>query len=100
MEILFLNLLNLLDSNIYTPLLNAFNNNDIIINFIDFVNSLLVALFGNDSLITIENFTAAITITLLIICLAIIINLVVYIYTMFTSLFSDINLNKKKRGKK
>lgn len=99
MKELFENLFNLLKLNLYDPLNQVLSENEIFNEFIDFINNLLVAIFGNTSIITSSNIIGLTTIIILILILTIIINLVLFIYNIFEDTFKEINLTKKRRKK-
>lgn len=99
MKELFENLFNLLKLNLYDPLNQVLSENEIFNEFVNFINNLLVALFGNTSTITASNLIGLTTIIILILILMIIINLVLFIYNIFEDTFKEINLTKKRRRK-
>lgn len=68
---------------IYWPILQSFEESDVIHNILSGFNSLLEALFGNPSTITIEELAAFIALIFLIIVIVIIVNALNYFMKMF-----------------
>lgn len=99
---LFQNLLNLLKINIYDPLIEAFTNNEIINNFIDFVNKVFSSIFQNSIDLNINNIVSLIAVILLIVVVIIIVNFFIFSFEFIKELLmmDEATPSKKRKGRK
>lgn len=79
----FEDLLKIINNEVYDPISSALINSDWFNEVVNFINNLLIALFGNTSQITINQLASIISITFLIIVIVIIVKCIIE----FTKIF-------------
>lgn len=79
----FENLLKIINNEVYEPISSALINSDWFNEVVNFINNLLIALFGNNSHITINQLAAIISITFLIIVIVIIVKCIIEFIKIF-----------------
>jgi hypothetical protein len=87
-------LLKLFENELYWPIFNAIESTEWARNFVDFINNVLAALFGHQSLISIEMFTAALTFIIFLTLVIIVINL---FKNLFNFTIDNLQFKKKRR---
>ena len=97
------NLLNLLKTELYDPLYNAFIDNQLMNNVLNIINKILNAIFklwNNENVIelTISDISTILTITVLILLLYVVIKLFVQMFRAITDSINDIK-PKQERSK-
>lgn len=95
------NLLNLLIAELYNPIYNAFINNELINNVINLINKVLnsiIKLWNNDNVIelTISDLSTALTISVLILLLYVVIKLFVHMFNAITESINDIKPKQER----
>ena len=95
------NLLNLLKTELYDPLYNAFIDNELINNVLSIINKILNAIFkfiNNENVIeiTISDISTALTIIVLVLLLYVVIKLFVQMFRAITDSINDINPKQER----
>lgn len=95
------NLLNLLKTELYDPLYNAFIDNQLIKNVLSIINKILNAIFklwNNENVIelTISDISTILTITVLILLLYVVIKLFVQMFKAITESINDIQPKQER----
>lgn len=95
------NLLNLLKTELYDPLYNAFIDNELIKNVLNIINKILNAIFklwNNENVIeiTISDISTILTITILILLLYVVIKLFVQMFKAITESINDIKPKQER----
>lgn len=93
----FIKLWELLEINVFEPLSSSLNGFQWVNNILAFISNLLTTIFNYEIVINHDHVAAAITLTIFIVCLTVIIKLFV---TAFTTISNSLYESKKKRRRK